>query len=59
MEFGQKINADKTKYMVTFRDMNAGRSHNLKIHHSSVERVEEIKYFVKTLTNQNAIQEEI
>ena len=23
MEFGQKINADKTKYMVTFRDMKS------------------------------------
>ena len=59
MEFGQEVNADKTKYMVTFRDMNAGRCYNLKIHYSSVERVDEIKYFVKTLTNQNSIQEEI
>jgi hypothetical protein len=39
--FRQEVNGDKTKYMVTSRDMNAGRSHNIKIHYSSVERVEE------------------
>ena len=45
--------------MVTSRDMNSGRSHNIKIDYSSFERVEEIKYFGKTLTNQNSIHEEI
>jgi len=29
-ESGLKVNADKTKYMVTSRDQNAGRSHNMK-----------------------------
>jgi hypothetical protein len=31
----------------------------MKIHNSSFERVEEIKYLGTTLTNQNSIQEEI
>ena len=54
-EFGLEVNADKTKYMVTSRDPNAGRSHSINIDYSSVERVEEIKYFGKTLTNKNSL----
>jgi len=45
--------------MVTSRDQNAGRSHNLPINNSSFERVEEFKYLGTTLTNQNSIQEEL
>jgi len=41
------------------RDQNAGRSHSMKTHNSSIERVEEFKYLGRTLTNQNSIQEEI
>jgi len=41
------------------RDQNAGRSHNIKIDNSSLERVEELKCLGTTLTNQNSIQEEI
>jgi hypothetical protein len=41
------------------RDQNAGRSHNMKIDNSSIERVEEFKYLGTTLTNQNSIQVEI
>ena len=51
------MNADKPKYMVISRDQNAGRRHNIKIHNSSFERVEEFKY-LGTL-NQHSIQEEI
>jgi hypothetical protein len=40
------------------RDKNAGRSHSMKIHNSSIERVEEFKYF-GMLTTQNSIQAEI
>ena len=43
-EIGLEVNADKTKYMVTSRDQNAGRSHSIKTDNSSFERVEEIKY---------------
>jgi len=45
--------------MVTSRDQNAGRSHFIKIDSSSFERMEEIKYLGKTLTNQTTILEEI
>jgi hypothetical protein len=58
-EIGLEVNADKTKNMVMSRDQDAGRSHSIKIDNSSFERVEEFKYLVKTLTNQNSIQEEI
>ena len=39
-EIGLDVNADKTKYMVTSRDQNAGRSHSIKIHNRSFERLE-------------------
>jgi len=39
--------------------LNHGRSHNIKIDNSSIERVEEFKYLGTTLTNKNSIQEEI
>ena len=45
--------------MVRSRDQNAGRSHNMKIDNSSIERVEQFTYLGSTLTNQNSIQEEI
>jgi predicted transcriptional regulator len=58
-EIGLEVNANKTKYMITSRDQNAGRSHSVKIDNSSIERVEEFKYLGTKLTNQNSIQEEI
>ena len=56
---GLEVNADKTKYMVMSRDQNAGRIHSVRMDNSTFERVEEFKYLGTTLTNQNAIQEEI
>jgi len=53
------MNAEKSKYMVMSQDQNAGQSHSIKIDNSSFERVEEFNYLETTLTNQNAIQEEI
>jgi hypothetical protein len=47
-EIGLEVNAEKTKYMVMYRDQNAGRSHNIKIGNSTFERVEEFKYLGKT-----------
>ena len=35
-EIGLEVNADKTKYIVTSRDQNAGRSHSMKIDNSSI-----------------------
>jgi len=58
-EIGLEVNADKTEYVVTCRDQNAGPSHNIKIDNSSFESVEEFKYLGTTVTNQNSMQEEI
>ena len=57
-ENGVKVNADKTKYMVIFRDQSAERNHIIKID-SSIERFEQFKWFTAKLTNQNSIQEEM
>ena len=45
--------------MIMSRDQNAGRSHSMKVVNSSIERVDEFKYFGTILTNQNYIREEI
>ena len=58
-EIRLEVSADKTKYMVMSRDLKAGRNHSVRIDNSNLERVEEIKYLGKTLTNQNTIPEEI
>jgi hypothetical protein len=58
-EVGLETNADKTIYMVMSLDQNSGRSHNIKIHNSSFERVEEFKCLETTLMYQNSIQEQI
>ena len=55
-EIGLELNADKTKHMIMSRDQNARRSHSMKIYNSSIERVEEFKYFGTMLTNKNSIQ---
>jgi hypothetical protein len=51
-EIGLEVNADKTKYMVMSRDLNAGRDDGVKIDNSSIERVEEFKYLGMILTDQ-------
>jgi hypothetical protein len=53
------VYGDKTTYMVMSRDQNAGRSQNIKTDNCSLESVEEFRYLLTTLTNQNSIQEEI
>jgi len=47
-EIALEGNADKTKRMVTSRDQNAGRSHNIKIDKSSFETVEQFKHLGKS-----------
>jgi hypothetical protein len=44
-ETGLEVNADKTKYMVMFREWNAGRNHNIKMDYSTPIRLEDLKYF--------------
>jgi len=58
-EIGLEVSADKTKYMVMYRDQNAGRIQSVRIDNSTFERVEGFKYLGTTLTNQNSIEEEI
>jgi hypothetical protein len=43
-EIGLEVKADKTKYVVVFRDQNAGRCQNMKIDNRSFRRVENLKY---------------
>jgi hypothetical protein len=47
-EIGLEVKADKTEYMVTFRDPNAERCHNIKFDNRSFRRVEEFKYLGTT-----------
>ena len=46
-EIGLAVNSNKTKYVVMFRDQNAGRSRNITIDTCSFQRVEEGKYLGK------------
>ena len=43
-EIGLEASADKTKYMVMSGDLNAGRSHNMKIDNRTFEWAEQFKY---------------
>jgi len=58
-EIGLEESADKTKYMVMYRDQNAGRIQSVRTDNSNFEMVEDFKYLGTTLTNQNSIAEEI
>jgi len=48
-----------TKYMVMFREQDAGRSHFIKTENRSFESVDEFGYLGTSLTHQNFIQGEI
>ena len=54
-----EVNADKTKYMVMYRDQNAGRIQNTRSDNRSFGGMEHFKCLGTTLTNQSSIQEEI
>jgi hypothetical protein len=55
-ETGLEVNAEKTKYMVTSQDQNAGQNINIYIGDKLFETVEQFKYLVTTLTNKNYIK---
>jgi hypothetical protein len=44
------VHADGTKYVAMSLDQNTGRSNSIKTDHSSLERVEELKYLETILT---------
>ena len=58
-EIGLEVIADKSQYMVTSGDQNAGRSHSIEIDNTSFERVEPFKFLGTALRNQNCSQEEL
>ena len=57
-ETGLEENEDKTKYMVMSRDQNAGQINSMNNDNISFERMEELKLWGTTLTNQNSNLEE-
>jgi hypothetical protein len=42
---GKEVKADKTKYTVLSRNHKAGRIHSLQTDNSSIEKLEEFRYF--------------
>ena len=54
-----EVNADRTQYTVMSRDLNAGRSHSIKIDNSVFERAEQLRYLGTALRNKNDIQEQM
>jgi hypothetical protein len=58
-EVGPELKAEKTKYMLLSRHLNAGQSHNIKIGDRCFENVAKFKYLGTTLTNQHLIHEEL
>ena len=58
-EMGLEVSADKTKYMVTSRDQNAGRIHSFSVDNSTFERMELFKYLGTNLTNQYSITKKL
>ena len=54
-EIGLGVNDDKTKYMVMFRDQNAGQNgYKITIGNKFFERVEEFKYLETAIKSQNS-----
>ena len=58
-EIGLAVNANKTEYMATSWDLNAGQNINIKTGTKSFDKVEQLTYLATTITNQNSIHEEI
>jgi hypothetical protein len=58
-ETGLEVNSETTEYMIMSQDQNAGQNHNVLIDNKSFERVKHLKYFGRTISYQNSINEEI
>ena len=49
-ETGLEVNSEKTKFMFTSRDQNAGQNLSIKIDNKSLERLEQLKYLGTIVT---------
>jgi hypothetical protein len=58
-EIGLEVNAEKTKYMFMSPYQNTNQISSFKLGGKSFETLEQFKYLVKTVTNQNSFHEEI
>jgi hypothetical protein len=54
-EIGLEVSAETSKYMIRYREHQAGKTYHMLIGNNSLERVEQLKYVGKTLRNQNFI----
>jgi hypothetical protein len=54
-----EINLENTKHMLLSRHQNSGRNRDTKLANRSLVNVSQFKYYSKTVTNQNLIEEEI
>jgi hypothetical protein len=52
---GLEVNVEETKYMLVFRDQNAGQNQDIKTGNRLFENVSHFKYLGMTVTNQNLI----
>jgi hypothetical protein len=50
-EFGLEVNAEKTKYILLSRHLNAGKNHYIKMGNRSFEHVAQFIYLGTTVTN--------
>jgi hypothetical protein len=57
-EIGLEVNAEKTTYMVTSCEQNAGEYHSMKMGNKAFQTVGPFKYLRTTRTNQNFMHEE-
>jgi len=55
-ESGLEINVYKSKYIVKYRDHNAGENHGIKNKNISNEILKLLKYLETNLTSQNCTQ---
>jgi hypothetical protein len=58
-EVDLEVNAEKAKYILPSRHLNAGQNDDIKTANRSFENVVQFKYLGTAVTNQNLIQEEI